>query len=65
MAYVQCAICMHDQINVMKQSPKHDEELLGFFDVFVEEGENNPLLLCEAFYAINRSCIRKFDQNTL
>ena len=65
MAYVQCTICMHDQINAMKQSPKHDEELLGFFDVCVEEGENNPLLLCEAFYTIMRSCLRKVDQNIL
>ena len=43
----------------------HDEELLGFFDVCVEEGENNPLLLCEAYYANMRPCIRKVDQNTL
>ena len=54
MAYVQCAICMQDQIKEMEQSPKHDEELIGFFDVCVEEGENNPLLLCEAFYAIRK-----------
>ena len=46
---------MHDRINAKKQDPKHDEEVLGFFDVCVEEGENNPLLLCEADYAIMRS----------
>ena len=51
--------------NAMYGIPKHDEELLGFFDVCVEERENNPLLLCEACYAFMRSCIRKADQNTL
>ena len=38
--------------DAMWKSSKHDEELLGFFDVCVEEGENNPLLLCEAIYAL-------------
>ena len=30
MAYVQCAICMHEQVNASERGPKHDKGLLGF-----------------------------------
>ena len=46
----------------MLKGYKHDEELLGFFGEFVDEGENNPLL-CEAYYANIRPCIKRIDQN--